>query len=87
MTGEAGNVIHFTVNNGGINMTIGNPAIVFTVACGITQITEGTVYYRGTTAEMAAKKIELLALGTTAVIDWSNTDNGEIYRWNGSDWI
>jgi hypothetical protein len=89
MQTELGNVIRFTVNNGGISMTIGQPALALTVAYGVTLTTVGTAYYRGTTVEMATKKAELLALGTTAVIDWANTTDGEIYRWSATkgDWI
>lgn len=89
MKTELGNVIHFTVNNGGVLMYIGQPSLSLTVSYGLTQTIVGTAYYRGTDAEMAAKKAELLALGTTAVIDWANTDDGEIYRWSATkgDWI
>ena len=87
MTGNVGNVIHFTVNNGGINMTIGNPAITFTVASGITQNIIGVAEYSGTTAEMAAKKVVFLAVGVTDVSAWRNTTDNQIYWWNGADWL
>lgn len=43
--------------------------------------------FRGTTVEMAAKKVVLSAAGDTDFYTWTNTDNKQIYFWNGEDWI
>jgi hypothetical protein len=41
----------------------------------------------GTAAAMAARKIVLLAAGTTSVIAYKNTTDLQVYWWNGSDWL
>ncbi len=49
--------------------------------------TSTTFSFRGTTAEQAAKKVTLLATGDTNFYTWTNTDNKQIYFWNGEDWL
>ena len=43
--------------------------------------------FRGTTIQQAAKKVTLLAAGDVNFYTWTNTDNKQIYFWNGEDWI